>query len=76
MRPRNSVAVTSVSDPKDITVYPEFCSLRNGNHSGISDGPWFCENDFGQIAFVSKEMKRKFLANRKHSMNGMRRTKR
>ena len=74
MRPKHKAPV--VTEAKDIPVYPEFCSMKGGNHGGISDGPWLCENDYGQIAFVSHEMKMRYLSRKAHSMNGMRRTKR
>lgn len=55
-----------VDDLKDVTVYPKFCKYSRTFH--LHKDLALCENDRGEIAFLSQEVKEDYL--RRKNMNG------
>ena len=60
-----------MSEPQKIGVYPNFTSVDRKEN--IQDGPWFCEDDKGRIAYVSEAMKTAYIRREVHAMYGYRR---
>ena len=56
----------SVDDLKDVTVYPKFC--KYSRTARLYRNLDLCENDKGEIAFLSQESKENYL--RRKNMNG------
>lgn len=66
----HKVAV-KLSEPHRIGVYPNFTSVDRKEN--LQDGPWFCEDDNGRIAYVSEAMKKAYMGRDVHAMFGYRR---
>lgn len=52
--------VIHCAEPTDIPVYPVFGIFGNKKHR-LGDNPYICEDDWGRVAFVSQEARRKFV---------------